>query len=138
MNNNQINFDPMTGQPINQTNNNFVSNIETINQNNNNIVPNNIAINTAPQNNIPNQPENINNNTLNQSVETTVVNPQQTMQSIPTVEQSKQDFINNTQANSTEKKDEKKDGPNFVFIIILFIIIFASIFFLFPYLQKTL
>lgn len=119
--NNQMNFDPITGQPINQ--------------NNNNIVPNNGTINTVEQNNIPVQPE----NTLNQqSLETTVINPQQIIQNIPTVEQSKQEFINNTQANSSTKQEDKKDGPNIAFIIILFIIIFASIFFLFPYLQKTL
>ena len=121
MNNNQMNFDPITGQPINQ--------------NNNNIVPDNQTINTLEQNNVLVQPENI----LNQQpVETTVVNPQQAIQNIPTIEQSKQEFINNTQANSPVKKEEKKDGPNIAFIIILFAIIFASIFFLFPYLQKTL
>ena len=119
--NNQMNFDPITGQPINQ--------------NNNNIVPNNGAINTLEQNNIPVQQEN---NLNQQPIETTVVNPQQIMQNIPTVEQSKQEFINNTQANSSAKQEEKKDGPNIAFIIILFIIIFVAIFFLFPYLQKTL
>jgi len=60
------------------------------------------------------------------------------MQTIPTVEQSKQEFINNTQTNSSVKKEEKKDGPNIAFIVILFVIIFASIFFLFPYLLKVL
>ena len=119
--NNQMNFDPITGQPINQ--------------NNNNIIPNNGIINTVEQNNVPVQPE----NTLNQQPsETTVINPQQVIQNIPTVEQTKQEFINNTQANSSAKKEDKKDGPNIAFIIFLFIIIFASIFFLFPYLQKTL
>lgn len=63
---------------------------------------------------------------------------QQQMQAIPTVDQSKEAFIDNTQANSTAKKQEKKDGPNWAFIIILFVIIFASIFFLFPYLLKVL
>ena len=60
------------------------------------------------------------------------------MQSIPTVEQTTQDFINNTQINSTVEKEEKKDSPNITFIVILFVIIFAAIFFLFPYLLKVL
>ena len=112
-----MNFDPITGQPINQ--------------NNNNIVPNSETINVQEQNAVAVQTE----NPLNHQ---TVDNQQQIIQNIPTVDQSKQDFINNTQANSAAKKDEKKDGPNITFIIILFIIIFAAIFFLFPYLQKTL
>ena len=105
MNNNQMNFDPMTGQPINQ-------NITTI--------PNQVQTTQPVQ-----QPANN-------------INIQQQLQSIPTVEQTKQEFINNTQAENVVKKEEKQDGPNIVFIIILFVIIFAAIFFLFPYLMKVL
>lgn len=105
MNNNQMNFDPMTGQPINQ-------NITTI--------PNQVQTTQSVQ-----QPANN-------------INIQQQLQSIPTVEQTKQEFINNTQAENVVKKEEKQDGPNIVFIIILFVIIFAAIFFLFPYLMKVL
>ena len=110
MNNNQMNFDPMTGQPINQ-------NITTI----------------------PNQVQTTNSQTT-QSVQQPAnnINIQQQIQSIPTVEQTKQEFINNTQAENVVKKEEKQDGPNIVFIIILFVIIFAAIFFLFPYLMKVL
>ena len=110
MNNNQMNFDPMTGQPINQ-------NITTI----------------------PNQVQTTNSQTT-QSVQQPAnnINIQQQLQSIPTVEQTKQEFINNTQAENVVKKEEKEDGPNIVFIIILFVIIFAAIFFLFPYLMKVL
>ena len=110
MNNNQMNFDPMTGQPINQ-------NITTI----------------------PNQVQTTNSQTT-QSVQQPAnnINIQQQLQSIPTVEQTKQEFINNTQAENVVKKEEKQDGPNIVFIIILFEIIFAAIFFLFPYLMKVL
>lgn len=110
MNNNQMNFDPMTGQPINQ-------NITTI----------------------PNQVQTTNSQTT-QSVQQPAnnINIQQQLQSIPTVEQTKQEFINNTQAENVVKKEEKQDGPNIVFIIILFVIIFAAIFFLFPYLMKVL
>lgn len=124
MNNNQINFDPMTGQPINP------------NTNTNNVVPNNGTTTPMQQNNIPVQPVNTNN--LNPTIEPMAVNVQQPMQNIPTVEQSKQEFIDNTQANSLDKKEDKKDSPNITFIIILFVIILAAIFFLFPYLQKTL
>lgn len=124
MNNNQINFDPMTGQPINP------------NTNTNNVVPNNGTTTPMQQNNIPVQPVNTNN--LNPTIDPMAVNVQQPMQNIPTVEQSKQEFIDNTQANSLDKKEDKKDSPNITFIIILFVIILAAIFFLFPYLQKTL
>ena len=63
---------------------------------------------------------------------------QQQMQSIPTVGQNMQDFISNTQEASTAKKTEKKNGPNILFIVILFVVIFAAIFFLFPYLLENL
>ena len=119
MNNNQMNFDSMTGQPINQNTN--TENIQTISN-----------INSAPvleptQQSIPivTQPE-----IMNQTINT--INTQQQLQSIPTVEQSKQEFINNAQNLNTEKKIEKKEGVNYIFIIILFVIIFAAIFFLFP------
>lgn len=119
MNNNQINFDPITGQPINQNlNNTVVPQPETIQP---------VPIVDPVQTIHPEVPI-LNSNIYNQ----------QQMQSIPTVEQNPQDFINNTQANSTIEKEEKKDGPNITFIIILFVIIFASIFFLFPYLLKIL
>lgn len=120
MNNNQMNFDPMTGQPINQNNTNFATGIPT---------------NTIKQNSIQTQTSNVN---VVQQPQITTFNSQQMIQNIPTVEQTKQEFINNIQENNVIKKEEKKDGPNIVFILILFIIIFAAIFFLFPYLQKTL
>lgn len=140
MNNNQMNFDPITGQPINQNTNNIDNNVvhNTLEQDN---------INNVQQVPITETTQTIQNtqsvaNITTQEVSTDLVNnnvlPQQQMQNIPTVDQDKQEFINNTQANSAAKKEEKKDGPNIVFIIILFIIIFAAIFFLFPYLQKTL
>lgn len=122
MDNNQINFDPMTGQPINQNLNN-----------NNTVVPNQAQpVNVQPV--APVQPV--------PAVEPVqpipVVDEQQQIQNIPTVEQSKQEFIDNTQANNTAKKEEKKDGPNIAFIVILFVIIFAAIFFLFPYLMDII
>ena len=60
------------------------------------------------------------------------------MQNIPTVEQSKQEFIQNTQTNNITNTEEKKASFNITYIVILFAIIFASIFFLFPYLIKVL
>lgn len=141
MNNNQMNFDPMTGQPINQ-------NTNTVN---NNVVPNlgeqNDISQVTPTQQVPTI-EPVENIQAVPTVESTqevqpaginsTLNTQQQMQNIPTVEQSKQEFINNTQANNQIKKEEKKDGPNIVFIVILFIIIFAAIFFLFPYLLEVL
>ena len=114
MNNNQMNFDPITGQPINQ-------NLD----NNNTVLPKQEQPVAPVQPVQPVQP-------------IPVVDEQQQIQNIPTVEQSKQEFIDNTQANSTVKKEEKKDGPNIAFIVILFVIIFAAIFFLFPYLMDII
>ena len=123
MENNQVTFDPMTGQPIIQNVNNTPVNGQT--------VP---IINETGQVNqtvLPTQQYTTNNiNSIN-----TV---QQEMQNIPTVEQNKQDFINNTQINSTVKEEPKKEGPNIAFIVIIFLIIFAAMFFLFPFLLKTL
>ena len=115
MNNNQMNFDPITGQPINQNVNDTVQ----------------------PQPVPPVQPEQSIQPVQQEVVVNNPINIQQ-MQNIPTVEQSKQEFINNTQANNAVKKEEKKDGPNITFIVILFVIIFAAIFFLFPYLMDVI
>lgn len=62
----------------------------------------------------------------------------QQMQSIPTIDQNKQEFINNTQATNSNTKEEKKGSINMVFVIILFVVIFAAIFLLFPYIFKNL
>lgn len=144
--NNQMNFDPTTGQPTNQNiNNSTVSNQgQQINIQ---------SLQTQPTPQVQPVPTQIQTDATVQSVPTVelvqtiptqistvnnIVNPQQQMQTIPTIEQSKQDFINNVQTNNTINKEEKKDGPNITFIVILFVIIFAAIFFLFPYLLKVL
>ena len=44
---------------------------------------------------------------------------QNELQNIPTVEQGKEAFINNVQSMHEEKKEEKKEGVNFLFIITL-------------------
>ena len=115
INNNELKFDPMTGQPIIPT-----QNI------NNTVEPNTL-------NNNQNM-ENLNNNVT--PSQNDMANQMSQMQAIPTVEQSKEAFIDKTQTITTEKKEEKKGGINYAFVIILFIIIFASIFFLFPFLFK--
>ena len=130
MNNNQINFDPMTGQPI-DNNNNINNQVQNLNQ--------------QQQVNL----QNLNNNqNLNEvapvmpavaSIEQPQTNNiQQQLSSIPTIEQNAEQFVNNTQATNTIKKEEKKEGPNIAFIVIIFAIIFAAIFFLFPYLLEIL
>ena len=110
-------FDPMTGEPINNT-------VESI----------------QPENNM-NQNTEETTVTENQNVTEPVVEQQtfnrtqiQTeLQNIPTVDQNEQKFINNVQAiNNKEKKEEKKEGINFTFIIIMFAIILLAIIFLFP------
>ena len=117
MNNNvEMNFDPMTGEPIN-------------NNQNNNISQQNIPVILPETNPMVNQviPQ--------EQLQNVNVQP---IQTIPTIEQSKEQFINNTQNISETKKEEKKEGVNYIFIIVLFIIIFAAIFFLFPYLLEVL
>lgn len=138
MDNNKMNFDPMTGLPISQTNN--------MNELQPNIpVQNNIDNSNLQYQNIPLPTQEVNTQTYqNTLIDTeTVNNPndniQQQIQNIPTVEQSKTEFINNVNVSVNEtKKEDKKDGPNITFIIILFAIIFASVFFLFPYLLEVL
>ena len=108
-------FDPMTGEPI-------VSNESVVPVNEQ--VPNEpvVEVNTE----VPVQDTNTVNN-VNDAVQI-----QNELQSIPTVEQGKEAFINNVQSMNQEKKEEKKEGVNFVFIIVLFVVILAAIFFLFP------
>ena len=140
MDNNKMNFDPITGQPINQNINNLSNTNVTVTQEAQPTVQSAPVINSTQENS-----EQISNSNINQTVapseiqmQNTVVNMQKQMQNIPTVEQSKQEFIDNTQINNTTKNEEKNSNVNITFIVILFIIIFASIFFLFPYLNKVL
>lgn len=116
--NNEIKFDPMTGEPINNT-------VEPIQ-------PENTINQNTEQTNIV-EPQNI----VEPVVETQPTNLQsqiQTeLQNIPTVDQNEQQFINNVQSiNNKEKKEDKKEGINFTFIIIMFSIILLAIIFLFP------
>ena len=111
----------------NQTNN--IQPMQPYQVNGNQPIPN--TMQTAPTQQ-PNMERINTNQNINQA------NIQQQMQTIPTVDQSKQEFITNQQSTTEGKKEEKKNGPNIAFIVILFIIIFASMFFLFPYLLNVL
>lgn len=72
------------------------------------------------------------------AVENSNTTIQQQMQNIPTVEQGKQEFISNTQANEPVKKESKKSSTGLILVIILFVVILAAVFFLFPILFKNL
>lgn len=102
MNNNEMNFDPLTGQSIKKE--------ESIVENGQNAA------------------------SVTSTQEQTA--SQQDLQSIATVDQSNEKFINNTQSSSKENTNSSDGKMNYAFIIILFIIIFASIVFLFPLISK--
>jgi len=117
--NNEMNFDPMTGKPINN------NTIEPIQQNN--IINENFEETTVADHQTVGEstPEHQSTNSESQI--------QTELQNIPTVDQDEQQFINNVQSiNNKEKKEDKKDGINFTFIIIMFVIILLVIIFLFP------
>ena len=114
-------FNPMTGEPIVQ-----VEPVAPVGP----VGPVNEQVTNEPtqevNTEIPEQNTNATNN-VNDAAQI-----QNELQSIPTVEQGKEAFINNVQSMHQEKKEEKKEGVNFLFIIILFVVILAAIFFLFP------
>ena len=74
----------------------------------------------------PIQAENTNNN----------METQQNLQYIPNVEQSSEQFITNTQTTDYKKSQRSSGNYNVVFVVVLFAIIFASVFILFPYIYK--
>ena len=58
----------------------------------------------------------------------------QDLQYIPTVEQTNEEFINNTQATTKKEEPAKNsEGINMTFVIIIFVLILAAVFFVFPY-----
>ena len=122
---NNMNFDPITGEPI--------QNI----QNMQNTTPlDNQSIITKENNEVINEPSIDSNVQSINTSSTEAVQIQNELQNIPTVEQDKEAFINNVQTLNQEKHEEKKEGVNFVFILILFIVILTAIYFLFPLLLK--
>ena len=142
---NKLRFDPMTGEPINQDNN-----VQPL-QPQTNLEQQQIYQQVQPQQQgyeqVQTQQPLVQQQAYQQIKPQTVPNInqansnnaiQQQMQTIPTVDQSRQEFVNNTQTSSDIKKEDKKDNSNIVFIVILFLIIFSAIFFLFPYLLNIL
>ena len=105
---NEIKFDPLTGQPINKKE------------------PTGQELQAMSEN------QNVVSNNNNSETEKNQID----LQAIPNVNQSDEQFIKNVQATSKEKNDSSAEGINYAFIVILFIIIFASIFFLFPIINE--
>ena len=105
--NNQPKFDPITGEPL--QNNIIPEPVVPINEYNTNVEENQTINN--PQNEVLIQTE---------------------LHNIPTIEQNKEQFIENIQSTNQEIKENKKEGTNFIFIIIIFIIMLAAILFIFP------
>ena len=135
MNNNGMNFDPMTGQPLNNNGVTGMNNVSTQNPQINNMAEQ-YTQNVQPT--MP-QPQPFVNNSLNEQNNSQVaINPAPSSpaNSVPTVEQNSESFINSTQAISSEKAPETKKGINYLLVIVLFLIIFAAILFAFPILKK--
>jgi len=114
-------FDPMTGEPIVPVE--TVAPVESA-------LPETEQAPSEPAAEVNTEVPVQDTNTVNNDSDAAQI--QNELQSIPTVEQEKEAFINNVQSMHEEKKEEKKEGVNFVFIIILFVVILAAIFFLFP------
>lgn len=60
----------------------------------------------------------------------------QQIPNIPTVEQTNQNFVANTQAISVEKPVEGKKKVNYVLVVVLLLVVFLAIFFVFPVLKN--
>ena len=63
---------------------------------------------------------------------------QNQLQSIPTIEQSNQNFVASTQTISAEKSVESKKKVNYLLIIILLAVVFGVVFFVFPLLKNII
>lgn len=121
--NNELKFDPQTGQPLN----NAPAPVAPV-QAEPQVVP---PVATTP---VQPTPE-VNPNASITTVQPTSEIPQPVtpqVNTVPTIEQSETEFINNAQAVSSEQQEEKAGGLNYAFIIILFVAILAAILFLFP------
>ena len=145
-----MNFDPNTGEPIQNDN--------LINDNNvsipeNNTIVENIPIQPAPikpEIMQPTQldpepaqpvqpepaPENVETPQMVNTVSEEALSAQDSVKGIPTIEQNDQSFVANTQAISSEKKSDDKSRVNYALILILLGVVVAAIFFGFPLLQK--
>ena len=141
--NNNMNFNPFTGEPL------VMPSLDDMRQDLDNTTVNTMAEEPIAMPSLDNMhQENL--NTLNemsyqapiQNIETTQIDPmqetyiQRELENIPTVDQSEEKFINNVQTINQEKKEEKKEGINFIFIIVLFALLLAAVLVLFPFLLK--
>lgn len=84
------------------------------------------------------QPNNTENNVEIKTEENTntLQEQQNNIQSIATVDQSNENFLNNTQNNSTTKSEKMNEKSSYIFIFVIFAIILLAIVFLFPLLNK--
>ena len=102
--NDEMKFDPLTGQPLHNDNTQKPSSEVKIE---------------------------------NTEEKTTVTEAQQNkVQSVATVEQSNDNFLNNTQSDSTVKNEKMNEKSSYIFIFVIFAIILLAIIFLFPLLNK--
>ncbi len=129
-NENNIQSMPTTVQPaVDNSLNSAVqqNNVQTDNFVNTNIPVQNVqpVVNTNTQN--------VQSNIPTSQQETQI---QSQMQNIPTVEQSKEQFINNVQNVNQGHKEEKKETNPLILIGILFVVVLVAIYFLFPLLDK--
>ena len=96
--------------------------------------------NSAPVNSVPVQPQVqvVPEQPTNQPIDNdqNQMGSQNNFQSVPTIEQSNQNFVANTQTISSEKPVEQKNKVNYLLIIILLGSVFLAIFFLFPMLKN--
>ena len=101
--NNEMKFDPLTGQPLNNVEPNNTEKKEEIKEEKKTTAP------EVQQNNI---------------------------QSVATVEQTDDKFLNNAQSNANVKNEKLNEKSSYVFIFVIFAIILLAIIFLFPLLNK--
>ena len=114
-----------------------MNNNENLKAENSEIQNTNISNNVPLEQNQLSQSENVSNATSTNFQQTdSLTSIQNDLQSIATVEQSNENFINNSQSESSEKVESSEGKMNYAFIIILFIVIFAVVYFLFPLISK--
>lgn len=142
MNNNQLNYDQLNSNQTNniQNNPNLIPNpnVQGVNASPQNIIPNATAQVSAPigQNNMANIQPTVQNGAPAPMPTFTGPIQSNNVSGVPIVDQSRDSFVQNTQQSSIEKQDEHKKGINYMLVIVLFIIILATIFFIFPLLRR--
>ena len=71
-------------------------------------------------------------NNTNNMTQAPIMPNNQNLQFIPNVEQSNEQFINNTVSSVKKEEPVQENKVNFTFVIVLFVIILAIVFFVFP------